>query len=93
MSILKSLINTSAPAGHENLDDSPDGRFDAAIAAMDRAAAERVAAAVDFDQRTAFVERRKGAIDTRPEGSPDRRNGLNRRSASSQSFGKRNAGT
>jgi hypothetical protein len=88
VSILKAIIAGTDEAPATEPDDSPSIMFDAAIAAFDRAAAERQAATVAVERRMGVQDRRQGTPDTRPTGTPERRNGLDRR-RTSLPFGKR----
>ena len=77
------------------IDTSEPSRFDAAAAAIDRAVFEQRAAAalevarVQEERRLAPLDRRQDGPDTRPPGSPERRNGVERRFNVQQGFGRR----
>ena len=73
MSILKTLFSTTAPATSTEQVPEERSAFDAANAAIDRAVAERLASEAADERRLNEPNRRKGGLDTRLPGSPDRR--------------------
>lgn len=99
MNYIKSLI-TDKLANIAEEGENKVAPFDAAMAAIERAAAER---AKQQDRRESGADRRQGLPDSRPAGSPerrlgsdrrsgdDRRGGADRRGRAQQGFGKRGA--
>ena len=83
---LVSMLSVQKLDSHGEAIEPDPGEFAAAIQAIDRAAAAR---ANQAERRTSVGDRRKGSPDPRPDGSPDRRSGLDRRAAPSQKFGRR----
>lgn len=87
MKFLASLLSYDSLDKNGELKEPDPAAFSAAMAAIERAAAER--ASKMPDRRMAGDDRRKGGPDTRSGGEPERRRGLDRRAAPSQGFGKR----
>lgn len=83
----KRLFDSPAAQTETEAEDSISESFAAAIAAIDRAAREHQQ---QCERRLAQEDRRKGGPDTRPSGSPERRDGLDRRVApQAHGFGRR----
>lgn len=84
---LASLLSYDTLDKNGELKEPDPAAFSAAMAAIERAAAER--ASMMIDRRMGGDDRRKGSPDTRSDGAPERRRGFERRAAPSQKFGKR----
>ncbi|MBL8882306.1 MAG: hypothetical protein JNL45_04530 [Hyphomicrobium sp.] len=85
--LFKRFFDSAAAQTETDAEDSISESFAAAIAAIDRAARDHQQ---QCERRLAQDDRRKGGPDTRPSGSPERRNGPDRRVApQAHGFGRR----